>query len=313
MPATARAVLERLAEQEKADGNLPALLVFYRELLEVQGIVDRQITAPGHEFSREAAKARLVTGKPLLEFDQLAIDWAILRGCYREVIALFQKHPELFGVLPAGFVAFPPGKILNRRTVKAWYRGRDIVLPTEKTSSINNQVSSPPLAEKIPNSNNQIPSPPFSRPGEAVPQGLLKVVFAAVLKPYLTREATRLSKVLEPEIWRRDYCPVCGGAPDLAYLARDTAARWLVCGRCDMEWLYQRMQCPYCANNDQNKISYFTDETEVYRLYVCDACRCYLKAIDLRKYSGEALMPLERLLTLDLDRQAQERGYQSGI
>jgi FdhE protein len=83
----------------------------------------------------------------------------------------------------------------------------------------------------------------------------------------------------------------------------------LVCSRCDYEWLFQRLQCPYCGNQDQKTLAFFTDDKELYRLYVCEQCRCYLKAIDLRKTETEILLPLERFYTLDLDAQAKEYGY----
>ena len=50
----------------------------------------------------------------------------------------------------------------------------------------------------------------------------------------------------------------------------------------------------------------------MYRLYTCDECKCYIKAIDLRKAGTDVLLPLERVMTLDMDRQAVEAGYHPG-
>lgn len=102
---------------------------------------------------------------------------------------------------------------------------------------------------------------------------------------------------------------ICGGSTDFAFLDRENGARWLLCARCDTEWRFQRLQCPYCGTQDQNALSYFTAEEGLYRLYVCEQCKRYLKAVDLRQAKAEVLPPLERLYTLDLDRQAQEHGY----
>jgi len=122
--------------------------------------------------------------------------------------------------------------------------------------------------------------------------------------------------VLLPEVdqerWRRQYCPVCGGPPDFAYLDKDAGARWLLCSRCDAEWLFQRLQCPYCGSQDQSALAYFTDDEGLYRLYVCEQCKRYLKAIDLRQTESEILLPLERLLTFELDVQARGKGYRPG-
>ncbi|MFC1892816.1 hypothetical protein ACFLYR_02095 [Chloroflexota bacterium] len=47
----------------------------------------------------------------------------------------------------------------------------------------------------------------------------------------------------------------------------------------------------------------------LYRLYVCEQCKQYLKATDLRRATGEIIIPLERLFTLGIDAQAREYGY----
>jgi FdhE protein len=73
------------------------------------------------------------------------------------------------------------------------------------------------------------------------------------------------------------------------------------------------LQCPYCGTQDQNALAYFTDDKGLYRLYVCEQCKHYLKAIDLRQAEAEVLFPLERFYTVDMDRQAQEQGYKPSL
>ena len=97
-----------------------------------------------------------------------------------------------------------------------------------------------------------------------------------------------------------------------AYLEEKEGARWLVCSRCDTEWLFRRFECPYCNNNDQAKLGYFTDDKGLYRLYFCEKCRKYIKAIDLRITEEKILFPVERILTLDIDSQALAEGYEPG-
>ncbi len=276
MPARTDSIIKKLKEQEKAEGKLPALLEFYKELLEIQNRVGQKTGLPNPVFTSEAVKAHALAGKPLVGFAELAIDWMLLRQTYKEVTALFHQYQELFGALPEEITALTPGRIINKRTVRAWYRGQPIVLATPITDNT---------------------------------QTLLGAIFSAAVKPFLVREATALSGQLELEMWRRGYCPICGGNPDFSYLAKDTSARWLICARCDTEWLFQRLQCPYCENYDQNKLSFFTNDNGTYRLYVCDQCKHYLKAVDLRQFKNEVLLPLERLTTLDMDRQAQANGY----
>jgi FdhE protein len=135
------------------------------------------------------------------------------------------------------------------------------------------------------------------------------------MKPYpsLPKEVAKaLISLVDQENWRREYCPICGGRPDLAFLDKERGSRWLMCSRCDTRWLYQRLQYPYCRTQDPDALYFFTDATGLYRLYVCEQCRKYIKAIDLRCTESEISLPLERILTLDMDRQAEEKGYHPG-
>jgi hypothetical protein len=124
--------------------------------------------------------------------------------------------------------------------------------------------------------------------------------------------AEALSDVVNQGVWRQRICPICGGKPDFAFLDKERGGRWLLCSRCDMEWLFQRLQCPYCGTQGQKALSYFTNDQGLYRLYTCEECRSYIKAMDLRKTQAEALLPLERILTAQLDRQAVGAGYKAG-
>lgn len=276
MPAETSSIIETLRNQERAEGKLPTLLEFYMKLLEIQDGIEQKINVPIPIFTREAVIAHATVGKPLVGFTELAIDWPLLRQAYREIATLFHQYREIFGELPQEISALSPGRIINKRTVRAWYRGRPIVVNV-------------PVNKETPK--------------------LLNTIFASAVKPFLSREAEVLKGLLDMENWRRGYCPVCGGNPDFSYLTKDTGARWLVCSRCDTGWLFQRLECPYCQNYDQNKLSFFTNEGGTYRLYICNQCKHYLKAVDLRQFKDEVLLPLERLTTLDLDRQAQAEGY----
>lgn len=276
MPAQGEIVIARLEEQARKQGPLPPLLAFYRQLAALQVEIGHRITTHVTVPAAAAARACAAAGRPLITDADLAVDWPLLRQAYKQVVALFANHAPLFGHLPAAVTDLTPGRVINRRTLRAWWRGRRIVLP--------------------------VPVPDTQQP-------LLRALFHAAITPFLTRHAAAIAAAIDVDTWRQGYCPACGGNPDFAYLHRETTARWLVCSRCDTPWVYQRLQCPYCGNQDQNKLAFFTDEPGRYRLYVCDTCHRYLKAVDLRQVQAEPLFALERLLTLDLDQQARSRGY----
>ncbi len=127
-------------------------------------------------------------------------------------------------------------------------------------------------------------------------------------RPFLWPYAITLAPLIEDEQWYRGQCPVCGGEPDLAALV-DEGQRWLLCSRCDTEWRYRRIGCPFCNNTDHRKLVYYTGESPVYRLYVCETCRRYLKAVDQREHWQRRPLPVERILTIGMDVAAVEAGY----
>jgi len=150
-------------------------------------------------------------------------------------------------------------------------------------------------------------------PHNLMDEDILTVAVHTALKPFLSKWAELLLPRIDREKWRRGYCPVCNGIPNFAYIEPEQGARWLCCPRCDAEWLFQRLECPFCKNMKQQELAFLSDNDGRYRVYICDGCKGYIKAIDLRKVHKDIVMPLQWIETLDLDRQACERGYHAGI
>lgn len=274
--STGSKILKKLEEQEKKEGALPPLLQFYGKLLIIQSEAEQQIGTLDLKLSGEAIKERIRQGLPLLTLDELEFDWTLLRGLFKEVAALFAEFPELFGQAPENLNRLKAEDILTREMGKAWFEGTNFTVT------------------------------------ENIDKGLLEDIIHVTINPVMTSYSQALIQSVDQERWRRRVCPVCGGKPDFAFLKKETGARWLLCSRCDAEWLFQRLECPYCGTTDQDDLAYYPDESGKYRLYVCEKCKRYLKAIDLRKTESEILLPLERLMTLDMDTQARKYGYRPG-
>ncbi|MCK4273244.1 MAG: formate dehydrogenase accessory protein FdhE [Dehalococcoidales bacterium] len=268
-------ILEKLKKQEKEEGKLPLLLEFYKKLLQIQSRAQQRFGTPALALSHETIQKRLQNGRPLLRFNDLDLDWSLVQDVFAGVAAAFAGYPQLFGEIPEKLRKPEGGRLLTKKAAEAWFTGKE-------------------LPRKI---------------RDGVGENILQAMIQATLQPFLAGYARALIDSVEQESWRRRYCPICGGSPDLSFLEKEHGARWLVCSRCDSEWAFQRLQCPYCGNQDQKTLAFFTDDKELYRLYVCEQCKCYLKAVDLRKSEPEILLPLERFYTLDLDAQAREYGY----
>ncbi|MFH1651996.1 MAG: formate dehydrogenase accessory protein FdhE [Chloroflexota bacterium] len=267
-------ILERIAILEKEEGELSLLLRFYRDLLRVQAAGKRE-SAGGNSLPDEAVRKRIQDGVPLVDPADLDFKVAPVQDLFVKVAGVCARYPELFGEVPEKLSRPAAGRLLTKKAVSSWAKGE--ALP-------------PALAE-------------------GVRENVLRAIIQFALWPLLTSLRATLLPSVDVERWRRAYCPVCGGLADMAFLDRERGARWLLCSRCDAEWLFPRLECPYCGNQDQSAMAYFTDDSGRYRLQVCDKCRCYLKTIDQRTSEGEVLMPLERVLTVGMDRQAREKGY----
>lgn len=132
--------------------------------------------------------------------------------------------------------------------------------------------------------------------------------FRPVLKAYAQKVLTQLPQ----GDWEKAHCPVCGDQPTMAKLAGKEGFRNLYCGRCETEWRYKRIGCPYCQNNSAPSVSYLTlEDNKQYRIYLCEHCKSYLKTVDER-VCGEVDLFCEDLATDELDRLAQEEGYRRG-
>jgi len=146
---------------------------------------------------------------------------------------------------------------------------------------------------------------------------LAQISVDLALKPYLEWAAEQVlphvdqpfDKLRMQQRWKRSCCPVCGGAPDFATLDAEAGARYLVCSRCNSQWPYRRLGCPFCETTDHTKIVYYPSEDGVYRLYVCQECRRYLKTMDLRQVGRTVLLPVERVTTVAMDAAARQEGY----
>jgi FdhE protein len=273
-------IIGSLSNLEKGEGDFSRLARVYRELLLIQ--MEAKVTAtvvslnPGENPVRE----RLREGIPALLFEDFHPDWNQAQAVLKQIIAWAGADSELSCGMHDDLRNIDTNLVFLREAAEVWYRGLSL--------------KSLPVAQ-------------------SVDVELLTSVVGATLKPFLSAYSELLLPGVEQESWRRNYCPICGGKPDFTSL-KEGGTRWLFCSRCDGEWLFSRMECPYCGTRNQEALAYFTGEEQpgLYRLYVCEECHTYIKGIDSRLSGAEVLLPLERVSTLDLDRQGQEKGYQPG-
>ena len=130
------------------------------------------------------------------------------------------------------------------------------------------------------------------------------------LRPAMEKVVEKYGKVVNAASWSEGYCPICGKEPKIGEIKEEEGSRFLFCNQCGFEWHFKRITCPFCGNDEQQTLAYFTVEgDERYRVDVCNECKRYIKMVDFRETKEEANLDVEDIATLHLDMLANEEGY----
>ncbi len=140
---------------------------------------------------------------------------------------------------------------------------------------------------------------------------LLGFLVEESLRPALEVVSEKYGDIITRAKWSEGYCPICGREPKISELRGEGGQRYLFCGQCGFEWQFKRIRCPFCGNEDQQTLAYFTiEDEEKYRVDVCNACNKYIKAVDFRNTEHKPNLDVEDIATLHLDILADEEGYE---
>jgi FdhE protein len=139
---------------------------------------------------------------------------------------------------------------------------------------------------------------------------LIELFLEESLRPSLEVVAQKYTDRIARSGWSEGYCPICGKEPKIGQI-RGEDGRFLFCNQCGFEWHYLRIKCPFCGNEEQQSLAYFTVEgDEQYRVDVCNECKRYIKIVDFRESKREPNLDVEDIATLHLDILANEEGYE---
>jgi len=258
--------------------TLPKVAELYREILHLQveaRSLIRQHSLPDSQESE--GTHNLYNGRPLLSSIDIAFDSIPIQGLYQSIICLLVKQ---------GF-----GQLTDSPEIRETLSCPNAFEKAARTWYLQSSYDHTPQEQFVASS--------------------LSSVMQTIVQPFLSARSETLLPKVNYQFWRRGYCPVCGGWPDFAMLDREHGSNWLLCSRCDAVWLFLRLKCCFCNSSDSNVLGYYTDEQQLYRLYTCDSCRGYIKTIDMRQTMLDVLLPWERIVTLPLDKQAYQLGYQA--
>ena len=129
-------------------------------------------------------------------------------------------------------------------------------------------------------------------------------------RPYRAVAAKMVLKDVDLKLWTAGYCPVCGHWPSLSHLSDKEGHRHLWCLHCDTTWSFRRLHCPYCLNDDYQKLEIVTPEdNEHYRAQVCNKCKRYVKEIRTNLPLEDVPFDAVFLGTTPLDAAVRQEGY----
>jgi Protein involved in formate dehydrogenase formation len=219
---------------------------------------------------------RLAAGQPLLQFDEIPLDWSDFRRLFRETADTFRRH----GMMDDA----------DCQRVHALTRDGDALPPLARWWY--NTAADPEGAGEAP-----------IEQADHLHHALLHA-----LRPFLMRAAEAILPQVDLQAWQRGRCPLCGGDPDFS-LWSATAERQLVCVRCAGHWPYPDACCAFCGETDSAQLHSFAGSPRSYRVDACDACHRYLKGFDGRIANRALMLTFDAVATLPLDAAVIQRGY----
>jgi formate dehydrogenase maturation protein FdhE len=140
---------------------------------------------------------------------------------------------------------------------------------------------------------------------------VVQFLLQTVLSPFFENQAGFYRDLVGFDCWRHGKCPMCGSEPAIARLAGEEGQRILACSLCRTEWKFDRLRCPFCESKELPFLRHFTvNDDKTHRVDCCNKCRRYLKVVDERISGHPASLPVENIITDQLDVLAREQGYQ---
>jgi formate dehydrogenase maturation protein FdhE len=263
------AELRRLKQEQPELGSAVDLQI---ELLQLQRRVQSRVSLPSIRLEKDYLNSQLAH-PPVLQFDQLPIDWGDARFLLRATASAMRSHDALDAADARRVDDLCRDATRLPAIVRSWYQAI--------------QPGGPPI-----------------HPDAA---GLEPVLLQA-MRPFLTRSADAIMAMTDLSGWTQGSCPLCAGDPDFAVIT-PAADRILICGRCSARWRFHQLTCPFCLNGDRSRITSFASRDGQYRLYGCDECERYLKAYDARRASRPVMPVVDSVATLPLDAAAMQKGY----
>ncbi len=246
-----RQAVDRIALDEP---ELREPLLFYSDLLRIQDELSKRVTEEiewQKDVIKERAERVAKEGKPLIEILGIpAMKQELWGELMKEVISVVKEHrQELIDDLD---------KVLSALDKEAF----DV-----KELAVSSLKGKEDYARGV-------------AAGLDVDLDLIKALALWTMQPILKSLKEISSDRIDVKSWYRGYCPICGSYTRVGYMSGEGRKLFLKCEVCGMEWPFQRLKCPFCGNEDDKKLGFYSLDDNKFRLYVCEECGEYWKVVD---------------------------------
>jgi FdhE protein len=272
---------DRLRQLRQERSELEEILAFYDKVLTAQQQTQQETAIPEIDLPEERLRLKVEEGFPLIDRQDFQVDRDSFRELLRKICHLsMEENPVLAAAGKTLLEAMDSGKLdLGKLT----------------TAVLQNDTKAiEAVAEDL-----DVTTP--------VVQALTKLS----LQPSLLASVQAVAQRAAIDEWQYGYCPVCGGPPAMAALVGEEGKREAICSFCGHFWQLPRLRCPFCSTEKQEDLRYFHGEgDDLYRVYVCEQCRGYLKVMDTREVGDVGTLAVEDVASGHLDLLAEEEGYE---
>ncbi|MBF0119490.1 MAG: formate dehydrogenase accessory protein FdhE [Desulfobacterales bacterium] len=261
-------------------------LTMFQKIFKAQYNIEKELTINNiyPSISYEDINSRIKKGLPVLEANNIHFDEKLLTSLLKDISNILSDYP------------FSEDFFVNNLTESLIFHSL-ILYEMILNMLYNNQKYFKDLSERL-----------------GVKSSMILFFGKALSAPFLRCCAKTLIKHINLESMKINRCPVCGGIPMMARLLKGDGKRLLECSLCNSQWVFARLMCPFCLNEDQNTLSFiFIEEDSEHRLDTCDQCKMSIKTLDERKQEEKGLDTLivEDIATIYLEILAVKKAYLS--
>ncbi len=306
-----------IARAANESARLSEAVQLYGALIDALMLETPAIELP--ELSAQAIEAKLTAGKPILYEESLGFDGGAIRSLLARLCDITEQHNKPDGRLstnPRQPTPWPWSRqrkeptAIEVRVVAAEPSERAAAAAQIRRALASGKLDFETLLDQL--VTDQDGGLAALADAAQVDPNLLTTLARFAMRPTLTAYAEAYQGMVDAhaERWMRGTCPVCGG-PSVFGEYRDVdQSRHLRCAACGTSWQFRRLECAHCGSDDFRSLAQIRlDEDPARFVDTCDVCHHYIKGINASEPISTDLLPLEDLLSIQLDAMAEQNGY----